>query len=717
MIRFEDIQEKVEAYNPGADIDLLRRAYVFSALEHRDQLRRSGEPYLVHPLEVAWILADLKLDLNCVVVGLLHDVVEDTLTTVDVIAARFGPEIAHIVEGVTKLSRIDFRSREEQQAENLRKMLLAMVDDIRVILVKLADRLHNMRTLGFLPPAKQKEIARETLEIYAPIAHRLGIGRIRSELEDLALKHLDPERYESLIRELDLRRRVSSGFIEEIRGRIQEAVAAQGIKAEIHGRIKSAYGIAQKMKRQNVGVEQIYDYVAFRLIVPTLKDCYGALGVIHSLWHPVPGRFRDFIAMPKPNGYQSLHTSVVSEKGQPFEIQIRTAEMHRVADEGIAAHWSYKQGEATARSSDVSSVQWLRQSLEILQDVQDPREFLQVARMNLYPDEVYAFTPNGDVKSLPLGATAIDFAYAIHTDLGHSCTGARINGRFASLRTEIQNGDIVEIVTGATPHPSRDWLSVVKTSRARSKIRQWLNVHERERSVAVGKEIAEREFRRYRFQPQKQDEVRLQAALRELGFEAYEDFLAAVGFGKTSPSHLVARLDPELRPEDRPESRLRKAVKRALGVSAPALEVKGVGDLLVALARCCSPIPGEEIVGFVTRGRGVSVHSAACRNVENLLLGSERRIDVAWSKNGKAGATHPVRVTLRTENRTGVLARITSVISEEGMNISNIEARLTEERQGEIDLVLDVIDARHLERVLKRLREIDGIREAERRVG
>ncbi len=718
MIRYEDIQEKVEAYNPEADLDLLRRAYIFSAREHRGQTRRSGQPYLVHPLEVAAILADLRLDMTCIVVGLLHDVVEDTLVGIDVIEEYFGADIAHIVEGVTKLSKLEFRSKEEQQAENLRKMLLAMVDDIRVILVKLADRLHNMRTLGFLPRAKQVEIALETREIYAPIAHRLGIGRIKSELEDLCLKYLDPEGYESLMRQLELKRKVSADFIEEILGKLVESVAAQGIEAEVTGRIKSASSIYEKIKRQSIDVEQVYDYVAFRLLVPTVKDCYGALGVIHSLWRPVPGRFRDFIAMPKPNGYRSLHTSVISGRGQPFEVQIRTAEMHRIAEEGIAAHWSYKESSDKARDEDVSSVQWLRQYMDVLQDVKDPREFLSVARMNLYPDEVYAFTPRGDVKSFPRGATAIDFAYAIHTDVGHQCVGARINGRFVPLRTEIANGDIVEILTSPTHHPSRDTLSIVRTSRARTKIRQWINVHERQRSVALGKDIADREFRKYRFNPRKVGEERLGEALKAMSFESYDDFLASVGYGKTTPGALVARLAPELRPEEKAESRLGKAVRKVLGVGgAPQIEVKGVGDVMVTLARCCAPIPGEEIVGYITRGRGVSIHSTACRNVQNLLYDSDRRIDVAWSrKKGADGATHPVRIMVVTDDKQGVLARITSVISEEGTNIKTVDARVSEDRQGTILLVLDITDTKHLERVLRRLKTIEGIRHAERHV-
>ena len=717
MVRFEDIQERVVAYMPGADLELLRRAYIFSALEHRGQVRRSGEPYLTHPLEVAGILADLRLDLTCVIVGLLHDVVEDTLTTIDVIESYFGRDIAHIVEGVTKLSRLDFHSKEEQQAENLRKMLLAMTDDIRVILVKLADRLHNMRTLDFMPAERRAEIARETLEIYAPIAHRLGIGRIKAELEEHCLRHLDPEGYEALIQQLDQKRRVAQEFMDGIRARLAAAMARQGISVEVHGRVKSAAGIYQKMKRQKIGVDQVYDYLAFRLIVPGIKDCYGALGIIHSLWRPVPGRFRDFIAMPKPNGYQSLHTSVMSEKGHPFEIQIRTADMHRIAEEGIAAHWSYKEG-AGAGQEDVASVQWLRQYMELLQEVKDPREFLHAARLNLYPEEVYAFTPRGDVKSLARGATTIDFAYAIHTDIGHQCVGARVNGRLVPLRTAVENGDIVEILTAPGHHPSRDWLAIVRTSRARHKIRQWLNVHERERSMALGRDLAEREFRKFRFAPRRYPEATLQRALRELNHDSLDDFYAAVGYGKASPAQLVTKVAPELRPEEKPESRLARVVRRALRPRAQEVEVRGIDDVMVVLARCCGPIPGEDIVGYITRGHGVSVHAASCPNVQNLLYDTGRRIDVAWSRRGlPAGATRPVRVLVQTDEKQGLLARITSVISEEGTNINTVDARVSEDRRGTILLTLDITDTAHLERVLRRLRGIDGIHRVERQAG
>ena len=714
MIRYEDIQEKVEAYDPQADFDLLRRAYIFSAREHRGQTRRSGEPYLVHPLEVAGILADLRLDMTCLVVGLLHDVVEDTLVERQVIEEYFGPDIAHIVAGVTKLSQLEFRSKEEAQAENLRKMLLAMVDDIRVILVKLADRLHNMRTLKYLPPEKQVEIARETRDIYAPIAHRLGIGRIKSELDDLALKHLDPQDYHHLLEQLESRRKVSDDFIKEIGGRLSKAVGDQGIQARVSGRMKSVASIRNKMKRQAISLDQVYDYVAFRLIVPSLRDCYGSLGIIHSLWRPVPGRFRDYVAMPKPNGYQSLHTSVISGRGQPFEVQIRTIEMHRIAEEGIAAHWSYKEGSQQAGEDELTSAQWLRQYMDLLKDVKDPRGFLQVARMDLFPDEVYTFTPKGDVFGFPRGATVLDFAYAIHTDLGHQCVGARVNGKMVPLRREMRSGEIVEIQTAKSHQPSRDSLRFVRTSKARAKIRQWLNVHERQRSIALGKEVAEREFRRYRFNPKRFTDKELNHALQAMGHESYDDFLVAVGYGKGSPAALVTRLAPDLRAEERAESRLSRVVKKALGMGAPRIEVKGIDDVMVSLAGCCDPIPGEEILGYITRGRGVSVHAGTCSNVENLLYDSERRIEVRWSRAKGEKQTRPVKIRLVIDDRPGVLASITTCIAAEDTNIKTVEGRAGDGSQGTIHLVLDIEDTRHLERVLKRLRDVPGIHEATR---
>jgi GTP diphosphokinase / guanosine-3',5'-bis(diphosphate) 3'-diphosphatase len=714
LIRFEDIQERVQEYMPGADMEFLRRAYVFSAMEHRGQVRSSGEPYLTHPLEVAYILADLRLDLTCVVAGLLHDVIEDTLTTREVLEEYFGKDIAHLVEGLSKISRISFTSREEAQAENFRKMMLAMVDDIRVILVKLADRLHNMRTLEHLSPRQQERIALETMEIYAPIANRLGMGKIKTELEDLAIRYLDPPGYASLMGALEEKRKVSKTFINEIRKTLEAKLAEQGIPCEITGRVKHFYSIYKKLRVQGIDVSQVYDYVAFRIITPSVKDCYAALGTIHSIWRPVPGRIKDFIAMPKPNMYQSLHTSVITEKGQPFEVQIRTPEMHAIAEEGIAAHWKYKEGKAPRGEVD-TNIQWLRQIMEWQQELHDPREFLKMVKVDLYPEEVYAFTPQGQVKSFPRGATPVDFAYSVHTEVGHQCVGARVNGKLVPLKTPLQNGDIVEILTTPTHRPSQDWLNFVKTSRARSKIRQWLNVDRRSSSIELGRTLLERELKRYRL-PMKGflGNGKLAEALHALGCATLDDFLAAAGYGKLSPRQLVTKLVPEAELKEQPESRIARVMKKALGLSGAPVRVHGLDNVMVYLAKCCEPIRGEPIVGYITRGKGVSVHAERCPNVERLLYDPERRIEVAWASEE---TRFQVKLNIFSEDRQGVLARVTSAIADEKSNIMNVSAQTFEDRKGQITLILDIADLGHLERILQRLRGIAGVHHVERHTG
>ncbi|MDH3627977.1 MAG: bifunctional (p)ppGpp synthetase/guanosine-3',5'-bis(diphosphate) 3'-pyrophosphohydrolase, partial [Acidobacteriota bacterium] len=531
--RFEDILERVEEYNPGADVELLKKAYIFSAREHRDQKRRSGEPYLIHPLEVAYLLAELRLDTASIVAGLLHDVVEDTLTTVEHVKENFGDDVAELVEGVTKISKLKFATPEEAQAENIRKMILAMVGDIRVILVKLADRLHNMRTLDALSVEKQQRIALETREIYAPLANRLGIGRIKHELEDLAFRYLDAEAFAQLTRALQSRRKVSDKFIDEIRVRLEGAIKDAGIEAEIKGRVKSIYSIHQKMRAQRISVDEVYDYTAFRILTDHMKDCYGAMGIVHSIWRPVPGRIKDYIAMPKPNLYRSLHTSVMSEKGHPFEVQIRTHEMHKVAEEGIAAHWQYKEHEGGLRGDDADEMSWVRQIMDLQKDMTDPSDFVNLMKVDLFADEVYTFTPRGNVLSFSAGATPIDFAYTIHTEIGHTTVGAKVNGRIVPLKYELQNGDIVEILTQPNKQPNRDWLSVAKTSRARSKIRAWINANEREESIRLGSELTEKEFRKYKVSPKKLLQgVDFDAALKKLGVVDMDDYHAAVGYGR-----------------------------------------------------------------------------------------------------------------------------------------------------------------------------------------
>ena len=714
MIRFETIQEKVEGYMPGADLELLRRAYVFSAKEHKGQTRSSGEPYLVHPLSVAAILADLKLDMTCVIAGLLHDVLEDTLTTRDVLESHFGKDIAHLVEGLTKISRITFNSKEQQQAESFRKMMLAMVDDVRVILVKLADRLHNMRTLEHLSMRQRERIARETLEIYAPIANRLGMARIKNELEDLSFRHLDSQSYEALEQALNEKSRVTDEFIRGIQATLRSEMDSADIVCEITGRRKHVYSIHKKIVRQRIDLAQVYDYLAFRILTHSIKDCYGALGIIHGLWRPVPGRIKDFIAIPKPNMYQSLHTSVMTGRGQPFEVQIRTHEMHRIAEEGIAAHWKYKEGKSPADQD--ANVQWLRQIMEWQQELKDPREFLSMVKVDLYPEEVYCFTPQGQVKSFPRGATPVDFAYSVHTEIGHRCIGSRVNGTLQPLRSELKNGDIIEILTGPNQHPSQDWLSFVRTPRARAKIRQWLNVDRRNRSIELGKAVCDREFKRYRFnlKSHTSDPDRFTEQLHALGCASLEDFHASVGYGKLAPRALIEKLEPGARARDRAESAITGAVKKVLGLGGKKVTVRGLDDALIALARCCNPIRGESIVGYITRGRGVTVHSERCPNLEKLLYDPERRIEVDWERADET--RFEVRITVLSEDRPGMLAKITSAIANAKSNIKNVEARTFEDRRGEITLVLDIQDLKHLRVILEKVKGIDGVYHVERRV-
>src|SRR5512132_584566 len=715
MIRFETLLEKVRSYSPEADLELLRRAYVFSALEHKGQVRHSGEPYLVHPLEVADQLADMKLDVVAIAAGLLHDIVEDTQTPIERIRELFGPDVAHVVEGVTKLGAISFSSSEERQAENFRKMLLAMVDDIRVILVKLADRLHNMRTLHHLPEERRVKIAQETRDIYAPIANRLGMSKVKNELEELAFKYLEPAAYESLRQVVEKRRRATEGMIEELKNTVKAKLEeAQVPVIEIDGRIKRLFSIHQKLKRQRIELDQVYDLVALRIVTQSIKDCYGALGIIHQIWSPVPGRIKDFIAMPRPNGYQSLHTSVVSERGLPFEVQIRTADMHRVAEEGIAAHWKYKEGRHGA-DRDEQYFLWLRQLLEFQQEVRDPQEFLQNLKIELYPEEVYIFTPKGEVKSLPRDATPVDFAYAIHTDVGHQCVGARVNGKMVPLRARLKNGDIVEIVTASGHKPSRDWLNFVVTSRARNKIKHFIHAEEKERSIELGRKLFDKEARRYGLNlknltvPETMNRV-----LGEYGMGKAEELYAALGYGKLSPKTVLAKFVPqEQLKEAPPEGGIASVMRRVLGTTGEdKITVHGIDDLMVFRARCCNPIRGEKIVGYITRGKGVAVHSATCSNVLNLLYDPERRIPVEWDK-GADGTPYTVRLTVHVEDRKGILADVSSKIAGVNTNIRNIEATV-DDQMGRIDMTVEISDVKHLQKVIKSLRSIAGVVDVER---
>src|SRR5450759_558172 len=639
LTKFRDLMKRLQENRPQDDLTIIKKAYDYSLKNHAGQTRASGKPYLVHPLAVALVLAEMKMDPVAVAAGLLHDSVEDTSVTIVDIRKEFGEQVAHIVEGVTKISKIDFATREEQQAENLRKMMLAMVDDIRVVLIKLADRLHNMRTLEHLPADRQHKIAEETLEIYAPIAHRLGMGKIRGELEDLGFRLLDPLGYEQVEKSVNARRKEGEAFLDKMQQTISDKLKEAGIQARVESRIKRLFSIHKKLQRQRISVDQVYDLCAMRVITRSLQDCYAVLGIIHNLWRPVPGRIKDFIAMPRPNFYQSLHTSVITEDGTPFEIQIRTEEMHKMAEEGIAAHWKDKDGPVSAQ--DEQRLAWLRQVVEWQRDVSDPNEFLSTLKVDLYPEEVYTFTPKGKVVVLPRDATPVDFAYSVHTEVGHTCIGAKVNGRMVPLRHKLHSGDIVEILTQTGHKPSRDWLGLVKSSRSRNKIKHWLNVHQRERAIEIGRKLIEKEARKYRISLKEIKEADLQRAANDYGLGRPDDLMAGIGYGKYSAPQVLAQFAPAgAQPMSESEeqaashgftSGISSVVRRVFGGDSNAIVVRGHGDLLVYRARCCNPIRGEAIIGYVTRGKGVAVHSINCPNVTNLLYEPDRRIDVQWA--------------------------------------------------------------------------------------
>jgi len=710
--RFTALLEKVRQNRPTDDVELLRRAYEFAAEQHRSQMRESGDPFLSHPLEVAHILADMKLDVTTLCAALLHDVVEDTRIALKQIEERFGDDAARLVEGVTKISRLDLLAPEARQAENVRKMLLAMVSDVRVVVVKLADRLHNMRTLRFLPPEKQERIARETLDLYAPIAHRLGMGLIRGELEDLAFNYLEPAAYLELQKKVATKSKAFEKFLGEVQDTIRKKLVENGIPAEVEGRIKRLFSIHQKSQRQERTLDQIYDLLAVRVITDTVRNCYAALGVIHQIWRPVPGRFKDYIAMARPNLYQSLHTTVI-HSGQPFEVQIRTQEMHRIAEQGVAAHWKYKDGKEVSDADDQRIV-WMRQLIEWVKEMQEPSEFLSTLKVDLYPDEVYTFSPKGRVVTLPRGATPIDFAYAIHTEVGHQCVGAKVNGQIVPLRHRLANGDAVEILTQKGHAPSRDWLNYVRTSRARSKIRHWINLHERTQATEVGRRLLEREARQCGLSLKRIPEADLLRVASEYGCAKIEDLYADLGYGKYSARQILSKATGQAlveKPEEKP-TKLVSTVKRMLGIHDAAVLVRGHDDLMVYRAKCCNPIPGDEIVGYVTRGRGVAVHSTACPNVQNLLYQSGRRIAVEWT--GSSDTTFPVSLLIRTQDRPGMLADITAVISEAGSNIRTLGSH-SDDLHARVEVTLDIADRKQLERILTNIKKIRGVFDVERR--
>jgi len=715
---YRTLEEKVRTLRPKDDLAALDRAYRYASSLHQGQNRRSGEPYITHPIRVALILAEMQMDMVCLETGLLHDVLEDTSATMDDLRERFGEDVARCVDGVTKLSKISFANREDRQAESLRKMLLAMTSNIRVIIVKLADRLHNMRTLGSLPREKQELIAQETIDIYAPIAHRLGMGKVRGELEDLAFKALQPDAAADLMREIDHKRAQYEELLEKLQRQIEDKLKQEDVRARVNGRVKRAYSVYLKLKRQRITLDQVYDVLAVRIITDSVKNCYAALGVIHNEWHPIPGRIKDFIAMPRPNLYQSLHTSVIGPDGVSFEVQIRTEEMHRIAEEGIAAHWKYKEG-SKGPGDDDQRIAWLRQLVEWQREMSDSGDFLSTLKVDLYSDEVYTFTPRGRVIVLPREATPIDFAYSIHSDVGNTCVGARVNGSIKPLKTTLRNGDVVEILTQANHQPSRDWLSVVKTSRARNKIRHVINTVERAKAVEIGQKSLEKEARRMGLSLGRISHDDLANVASEYGVSKPEDLYAALGFGKFSARQVLQKVAPDeveeappVLPAPRPHP---GSPTSPLGEGDLTIHVKGADDVLVYRAKCCNPVRGEQIVGYITRGKGVAVHSSLCPNVQKLMYEAERKIAVEWARS--ANEPLPVKVVIYTDDRPGILHQLTSILSTETSNIRTLEARGDENRTDDsavIDITIDIRDKKQLERVINAFRRIPGVRDIER---
>ena len=714
MLRFNDILERLTSYNPNADTDLLRKAYVFSAKVHLGQVRLSGEPYLNHPLEVAGILTQLRLDVASVATGLLHDTVEDTLTSLKEVRENFGEEIAQLVDGVTKISQISLQSSEDGQAENFRKMILAMVKDIRVILVKLADRLHNMRTLKYHSPEKQAEIAQETLDIYAPLANRLGIDWIKSDLQDLAFQYLHPDIYEEIRRKIAKKEKERLRYVDEVKRTLMKRLYENHIEGEVTGRLKQIYSIYLKMKGQNIDFDQVYDITAFRGVVNTIKDCYDVLGIIHSILKPIPGKFKDYIGLPKENMYQALHTSVIGPYGERIEIQIRTHEMHEIAEEGIAAHWKYKEGKALGEVDD-KRFTWLRQLLEWQRDLKDDAEFIESVKVDLFPHEVYVFTPKGAVKQFPVGATPVDFAYSVHSDVGNHCSGAKVNGKIVPLRYELRSGDTVEIMTSPNQKPSKDWLKLVKTSRAKTKIRQWFTNEEREKSINLGKEILEKEFRKFSLQQTKLIKSGdLARVASEFSFQGVDDLIAAVGYGKVTANQIIGKILPQERleqqREEQEEGRLKHLFKKITRGPKDALLIKGIDNVMVRYAGCCNPLPGDKVVGFITRGRGVTIHAADCQNAMD--DDPNRKVEVEWDSTKEY--SYPVRIRIYSDDKKGLLAEISTSISSNEANITNARVDTTEEKKAVSTFEMEIRDLNHLKKVIKALEKIKGVDRVER---
>ncbi|WP_434577232.1 RelA/SpoT family protein [Thermoanaerobacterium thermosaccharolyticum] len=708
----EKVINRVKEYDKSEnDINLILKAYDYALKAHKGQYRNSGEPYIVHPVEVAMILTNLELDVSTIASGLLHDVIEDTSITYDDIKNEFGQEIADLVDGVTKLGMIEYKSKVEQQAENMRKMLIAMAKDIRVIMIKLADRLHNMRTLKYLSEEKQKEKAQETLEIYAPIAHRLGMSMIKWELEDLSLRYLHPDDYYSLVEKVAKKRKEREESIKELIDKLKEKLNEIGIKAEVDGRPKHFYSIYKKMKQQNKTFEQIYDLMAVRVIVNTVKDCYGTLGAVHTLWKPMPGRFKDYIAMPKPNMYQSLHTTVIGPKGEPFEIQIRTWDMHRTAEYGIAAHWKYKEGKSYEDEFD-AKLSWLRQLLEWQRELKDAKEFMETLKIDLFTDEVYVFTPKGDVISLPAGSTPIDFAYSIHTEIGHRLNGAKVNGKIVPIDYELKNGDIVEILTTTNSDrgPSRDWLQIVKSSQAKNKIRQWFKKEKREENIERGEEIFYRELKRHGIQQSQLKGDIMESVLRKLNMHSEEDLFAAIGFGGLALNQIIPRIKEELKlieSEDKKQNTPIAEIKKKPKIGGMGVIVKGEDNVMVRFSKCCSPVPGDEIVGYVTKGRGVSIHRKDCPNIKDYVYDKNRIVEVEWDQ-GKNMA-YQADIQIMANDRYGLLTDVTSILADIKISVRAVNARTTKDNVAIINLTLEITSRDQLEKIMNKLKALDGV--------
>jgi GTP pyrophosphokinase len=699
-VTVDSLIKKVLSYNPDADVELLRKAYIFSREAHCSQRRIEGTPYIGHPLSVADILTDMKVDVATIAAGLLHDTIEDTETTPKDIKDIFGEEIAFLVDSLTKLSKIEFKTKEEAQAENFRKMLLAMSEDIRVIIIKFADRLHNMRTLQFLPENKRQRIATETLEIYAPLANRLGIGWLRLEFEDLSFKVLMPELSEELERKVAKRKEEQEGYLREVAKTVEDRLKEEGIHGRVSGRVKHYYGIYQKMQRQRITFDQVHDVLGLRIITDTNASCYTIMGLIHSLWTPIPGRFKDYIAMPKSNMYQSLHTSVIGPKGERVEFQIRTEEMHAIAEEGIASHWKYKEKDAV-RDKDSRYISWLRELIQSQKELPDAREFLEAVKGEVIPEVVYVFTPKGEIMELPVGSTPVDFAYSIHTQVGHKCIGAKVNGRIVPLRYQLKNGDTLEIITSPTHGPSRDWLKFVVTQRAKGRIKQWIKAEERKQSIELGLKLLEVEMKKHHLKPSALKADEMQAMAKAFSLQSFDDLLVSVGYGKVSPHQVVNRLLPEKEQEEVVQ-RAARPEREQKGIT-----IKGIDHILYHTAKCCFPIPGDVLVGFVTRGRGVTIHRKDCPNLESLAIDDGRIVDVDWKPQKET--TTPARLLVETVDRAGMIADLSALISSVNVNISHMQATTTQDKKAHIVFNLAVTDKLQLTGLIQKIAQTEGV--------